>query len=89
MEKFIEITTREKLEQMCYEKGMFESQAKTVVDLAIPEIDNLDNYKITWDRPASEYPEPLYIIMFLTVKKVAYKWIEENFPLAWFKPMFA
>lgn len=82
-------TTKEKLIQMCVERGMFESQAAKVVDLAIVEIDAaISNHKTTWDRPVDEYPPKLYGVMFTIVKKCAVKWIEKNLPQAYFKPMF-
>lgn len=82
------MTTKERLIEMCVSKGMFESQAKEVVEIAVKKIDNLDNYKTTWDRPASEYPDALYAVMFLTVKDVAIKWIDKNLPKAWFRELF-
>lgn len=83
------MNTRQKFESMLIERGMFESQAKEVMDLAVPVLDGqVDNYKITWDRPSEEYPDVLYNVMFHSVRKVALKYIEENIPMAWFKPMF-
>jgi hypothetical protein len=83
------MTTREKLEEMLVHNGMFDTQAKKVMDIAIPELNNiLDDYTITFDRPASEYPNAIYTILFLYIKPIALKWIEENCPLAWYKPMF-
>lgn len=83
------VTTRQKFEQMLFENGMFEDQAKQVMDLAIPVIDSqVENYKFTWDRPAEEYPSQLYSIIFMTIKPIALKWIEDNCPMAWYKPMF-
>ncbi len=47
-------------------------------------------YSITWDRPAEEYPTALYATLYtLYVKPEAYKWIEENLPMAWYKQVFA
>ena len=81
------MTVREKIENMLVQNGMFESQAKEVMDLAIDDL-NKDNYKITFDRPSNEYPDPFYIVIFLRIKPIALKWINENKPLAWYKPMF-
>jgi hypothetical protein len=81
--------TREKLEQMLVSNGMFESQAKEVMEISIPELNNLvEDYQITFDRPASEYPNVIYNILFLAIKPIALKWIEEKMPMAWYKPMF-
>lgn len=82
------MTTKERLIEMCVARGMFEDQAKQVVELAIIKIDGMDNYKTTWDRPANEYPDSLYIVMFMIVKDVALEWIDKNIPQAWFRPMF-
>jgi hypothetical protein len=83
------MNTREKFEEMLTYNGMFPSQAKQVMDEAIPVIDNMiSDYKFSWDRPCEEYPAIIYNVVYLTVKEVALKWINENIPLAWFKPMF-
>ncbi len=63
------LTTRKKLEQMLVENGMFESQAEKVLDIAIPELNKLvDSYQITFDRPANEYPDPLYSVLFIIIQ---------------------
>ena len=83
------MNTREKFESMLVENGMFENQAKQVMTVAIPVLDEMvDNYKFTWDRPSEEYPKELYSVVFLSLKPIALKWIDENIPLAWFRPMF-
>ena len=45
-------------------------------------------YHITWDSPASDYPDSLYNLWFITVKPIALKWIDDNIPQAWFRMMF-
>lgn len=83
------MTTREKLEDMLINCGMFDSQAKEVIDISIPELDEVaGNYRITFDRPANEYPEPIFDILFLHIKPIALKWIKQNKPEAWFKGVF-
>lgn len=83
------MTTKEKLIQSLINHGMFNSQALKVVDYAIPELKHLEDFhSITWDRPASEYPNVLHGILFSAIKPFALKWIEDNLPKAWFKPMF-
>lgn len=75
---------------MLYEMGVFESQAIAIMDLAIPRFDEaLPNYKITRDRPASEYPDAFYNVGFsIVVKKAAIEWIDANTPRAWFRALF-
>lgn len=83
------MNTREKFESMLIENGMFENQAKEVMDVAIPVLDNMvSDYKFTWDRPAEEYPDVIYNICFMSIKPIALEWIEKNAPMAWYKPMF-
>lgn len=84
------MTTKEKLEDMLVNKGMRASDAKQVMEIAIPELNNLvEDYHITFDRPASEYPAAIYNTLFMAIKPIALKWIEEKMPMAWYKPMFA
>jgi len=82
-------TVKEKLECALMKMGMFESQAKEVIDLAIPKLQELaGDYKITFNNSSDSYPNGLYAVWFITIKPIALKWIEENKPQAWFKPMF-
>lgn len=83
------MTVKEKFIDRLVSSGLFETQAKEVMDKAIPEIEKLTKgYHITWDQPADEYPDQLYSFWWVTVKKVVIVWIEKNIPQAWFKPMF-
>ena len=46
-------------------------------------------YRITWTRPAREYPEAFYATLIITkVKRLVYEWADENMPMAFWKPMF-
>ena len=84
------MTTHEKLKSMLIENGLFENQAESVMELARPEIDKLfPDYRITWDRPANEYPKQMFNIWFVTMRPIAFNWIEKNCPQAWFKSIFA
>lgn len=83
------MTTRQRFEQQLYEMGLFESDASKIMDLAIPMFkDMTPNYNVTWDRPASEYPDSFYTVGFITVKQAALQWIDENKPQAWFRALF-
>ncbi len=84
------MTTREKFTKMLIDNGMFPEQAAEVMEMAIPEIEKvLPSYRITWDRPWTEYPASLYAIIFQDIKKQAMLWIDANLPKAWYRPMFA
>ncbi len=80
-------TTRERLRSALVNRGMFPDQADAVIERAMPELE-VDGYRITWDRPADEYPKQLFGLWFLTCKRHALAWIDENVPMAWFRPMF-
>ena len=83
------MTVKEKLQEMLVKNGMFESQAKEVMVLAMPELSNLvDDYDITFDSSSDDYPAIIYKVLFLALKPIALKWIEENLPNAWYKPVF-
>lgn len=83
------MTTKEKLIQMCVERGMFEDDAKQVVEMAMPEIDKADtSHKTTWNSPSDGYPDVAYAVMFMYVSEKALEWIDKNKPKAWFRGMF-
>lgn len=82
------MTTREKVIKQLEDNGMFLEQAEQVFKKAQPLLKR-DDYTITWDRPASEYPEPFYNVLWVMIKPIALQWIDENCPQAWFRPMFA
>lgn len=83
------MTVREKLESMLISNGMFESQAKEVIDLSISKLNDLiQGYRINFDSPSSDYPDIAYVMWFKEIKPIALKWIDSNIPLAWFRPMF-
>lgn len=81
------MTVGEKLITILVSCGMFESQAKEVLELAKPVL-NQDNYHITFNAPETDYPKTVYNLWFEMMKPVALKWIDENKPKAWFRPMF-
>jgi len=83
------MNVRQKLVSMLVCMGMFESQAEEVMDLAIPDLNNLvEDYNITFNSESSSYPSEIYKVLMMSIKPIALKWINENAPNAWFKPMF-
>jgi len=92
-------TVRGWFEEWLYNQGIFETQAKQIMEYVIPKVDEQmqaqategsTGYKITWDRPSSEYPVAFYGVLIMThkIKQHVFDWAEENMPLAWWKPMF-
>lgn len=83
------MTVREKLESMLVANGMFEKQAKEVIELSIPKLNELaDDYTITFESPSNQYPDMIYNLWYMTIKPIALKWIDDNKPMAWFRDMF-
>ena len=86
------MTTRQKLESMLSDYGIFESQAIKILDYAIPkldaETDEIKVSRITWNLPAEDYPHIIFNIIFGMLKKYVAEWAEINIPLAWWIPIF-
>lgn len=83
------MTVEEKLEDILVSNGMFESQAKEVLELSKPKLIELaDGYDITFESPSRDYPDVIYSIWFAAMKPIALKWIDDNKPEAWFREMF-
>jgi len=80
------MTTRQKLESMLYDYGVFEEQATAIVDKFIADCKVASS--VTWNRPANEYPDVMYAALMTAIKPYALAWIVENAPEAWFRPMF-
>ena len=82
------LTVRGKLEDKLLKMGMFESQAKEILDISIPKMNEItENYSISWHSCSSEYPEVIYNVLFMTVRTDAFQWIKKNKPQAWFRPI--
>jgi len=79
------MTIREKMEQMLFEHGMFESQAKEVMDKVEKEEVEM---KGRWDDEETDYPTPMINVAWIAVKHHALEWIDANLPKAWYRPMF-
>lgn len=83
------MTTKERLKKMLTDRGMFDDQADAILEEAIPKIESATpDYQMTWNRPAEEYPDVLYNVMWIYLKDAALEWIEKNAPQTWFRPMF-
>ena len=82
------MTVKERLlEFALIQNGMFPEQAKQVFQAALPKLQP-DNYRVTWNQPAGDYPDAMYAIWTMTIKPIALEWILTNCPMAWFRPMF-
>ena len=59
------MTVSEKIISMLVSNGMFESQAKEVMKLAITKLKNsIEDYTITFNSPSDQYPNIVYSILY-------------------------
>lgn len=89
------LTTRGWFERWLYNHGVFGSDASKIMDYVIEKVDEqmidaANGYRITWNRPAGEYPDAFYGTLILTqgIKRHVFDWANEHKPLAFWKPMF-
>lgn len=78
-------TVREVITKRLIDNGMFEEQAEEVMALAEESMDTMNE---NWGKDANSYPAIIINLTWSNVKLVALKWIDENAPEAWFKPIF-
>lgn len=72
---------------MLVENGLFPDVATTIINLYIKEKQNEVLIK-TWDDYISGYPPMLVSVIWLGVKSFTAKWLGENQPENWCRPMF-
>lgn len=80
-------TFRDTLFNYLHDNGLSDNQASKIYVVVYKAMDDMVG---RWDDDDVEaYPPIMQNLILLTTKRVAFDWIEENIPLAWFKPMFA
>lgn len=67
--------------------GMFENQAKAVMDEVVKHPSN-EPMKDRWNDRVDGYPPQMQAVCLLSIKTQALEWIDKNCPQAWFRPMF-
>jgi len=83
------LTVQGKFERMLTDRGLSKNQAQEVLEQSIPEMNEVvEDYNISFNSPHDAYPDVIYTILFLYLKEKTLKWIIENKPQAWFRPMF-
>jgi len=80
-------TTIQKFKAMLTSNGMFDNQADEVLELFKPKME-VGGYRMTWDRPASEYPLPVYAMGQMILYQTAVEWFDANLPKAWNRQAF-
>jgi len=80
------VTVKGKLLSYLTDNGMWETHAEQVFQRALPDLEA--DSRVTWDRPAEDYPTVMYAVWIIVLKRHALEWIDEYLPKAWFRPMF-
>ena len=71
-----------------FNNGMFESDVNKVIELSKKDEVLSDAMEGRWNDEVEGYP-PFMVSIFLTsLNSVAVKYIDENIPKAWFRPVF-
>ena len=81
------MTIEEKLVEMLIENGMFDTQAKEVMELIKSDEAN-ETMQGRWRDAPGDYPEVMLAVLWLSTRIKALEWIDENVPQAWYRPMF-
>ena len=66
---------------MIYGRAVEEEDIRELMPLIKKEIGHTD-YRITWGRPASEYPNAMFNALLKCAKPVILKWFKQNKPNA-------
>ena len=70
------------------DNGVLGTQADAIMAIAYND-ESFSNINGRWSDEASSYPEGFMNILFGILRPIAYKWICENAPHAWFRPIFS
>ncbi len=70
------------------DNGVLGEQAKAIMEIAYNH-ESFNNISDRWCDDAGGYPLGFMNILFDILRPIAYKWICENAPHAWFRPIFS
>lgn len=70
------------------ENGLFDDQAAKIMEIAVKD-ESLSNMNGRWADNIDGYPAGLANVTFALIRPIAYKWICENAPMAWFRAAFS
>ncbi len=70
------------------DNGVLGTQADAIMAIAYND-ESFSNLNGRWSDDADGYPPGFINILFGILRPIAYKWICENAPHAWFRPIFS
>jgi len=82
------MTIREMMETKLQENGLWPDEATAIMD-AIEDEKCAESMNGRWKDAADGYPPQLFAVSWMVVQTVAAKWLEENKPMHWARPMFS
>jgi len=74
-----------KLRTTLYDHGLFEEQADAILARVMEKSEPMAG---RWNDPVDAYPPFMINVLWMGVKPEAVRWIDENMPLHWARPMF-
>lgn len=78
------MTIKEKLQQMIYERGVFERYAAHVLD---NYVDNKALVEV-YHKPWSDYPPQFHAVAWLTTMNVVIDWMDAEMPMHFARSLF-
>lgn len=81
------MTIWEKFKGMLIERGMTSVHAAKVMALVEADVANKAMLG-RWNDNTEGYTKELFLVLWFSVKQHAREWIDENLPLAWYRPLF-
>ena len=76
------------IKKQLQDRGLFESDAEKILE-AIKSAPENAAMATRWNDSTDNYPPQMQSVVWLSVKSIAFEWIDENQPNAWYKSMFA
>jgi hypothetical protein len=81
------MTIREMMKKELIDSGMLCDDAEKVLQIAASS-DAMKSMADRWNDSTEGYPPHLLPSVCMNLKEIALKWIDDNCPLAWYRPLF-
>jgi hypothetical protein len=72
-----------------FNNGMFENDVQKVIEAAKEDDVLKDTMAGRWHDNMDDYPISMQSVFVVSLNNVVTKYIDENMPKAWFRPIFA
>lgn len=82
------MTIRELFEKRLYEHGLFEDQARAIINQHILNEGPDSPLTGRWESDSTGYPDVLYNVLWMSIKHTAHDWLREHKPQHWALPIF-